>query len=328
MKISVVIPCYNVEQYIRQCVDVVLAQTHRDIEVILVDDGATDTTPQICDEYAALDKRIRVLHKPNGGLSDARNVGTFEATGEYLIYVDSDDKWDSVFFLERLVATAQQELPDMILFPQQRFRLDSDSPQTNYAKFEKSMFEGDYYQVLETLIKNQAYPVSAWSKMIRTHVLQSNRIEFKLGLLGEDMDWNQRLFPCLTSIGFCNDVCYMYRERKNSITTTFRLKNAEDFCCILETWQTEWLRSNNLQRELYLGYLAFLYVTLVYHYYLIPRKDRKVIRDRILSLSALLDYSITTKSARLRLLKNIFGAGVMLMFAGRIGQYRKRNRLC
>ncbi|RHR28695.1 glycosyltransferase family 2 protein [Clostridium sp. AF19-22AC] len=90
-KVSIVIPIYNVEKYIRECLDSVINQTYKDLEIILVDDGSPDQCPEICDEYATNDSRIRVIHKKNGGLSDARNAGIKSATGDYLMFVDSDD---------------------------------------------------------------------------------------------------------------------------------------------------------------------------------------------------------------------------------------------
>ncbi|EME8139564.1 glycosyltransferase, partial [Enterococcus faecium] len=90
-EISIIVPIYNVEQYLRKCVDSILAQTFTDFEVILVDDGSPDNSGAICDEYAKLDSRVRVIHKENGGLSDARNAGIEIAKGKYLGFVDSDD---------------------------------------------------------------------------------------------------------------------------------------------------------------------------------------------------------------------------------------------
>ncbi len=103
MTISVVVPIYNVAAYLKECVDMVLSQTYQDLEVILVDDGSTDRSGLICDEYARLDNRVKVIHKINGGLSDARNAGLNVATGEYIIFLDSDDKWANVGFVENLV---------------------------------------------------------------------------------------------------------------------------------------------------------------------------------------------------------------------------------
>lgn len=92
--ISVIVPIYNVQQYLPECIDSILAQTYKNLEIILVDDGSPDSCPQICDDYAKRDDRIKVIHKPNGGLSDARNHGIRSATGEYLLFIDSDDFYD------------------------------------------------------------------------------------------------------------------------------------------------------------------------------------------------------------------------------------------
>ena len=100
MKFSIIIPIYKVEVYLHQCVDSVLAQSYKNIEVILVDDGSPDSCPRICDEYAAKDERIKVIHKPNGGLSDARNSGLKIANGDYVIFLDSDDYYNNTQFLQ------------------------------------------------------------------------------------------------------------------------------------------------------------------------------------------------------------------------------------
>lgn len=107
MKISFIIPVYKVERYLKQSVGSITGQTYRDIEVILVDDGSPDSCPQMCDDFAATDNRIRVIHKANGGLSDARNVGLNAATGDYVIFIDSDDFWLHNDDLQKLVRVAE-----------------------------------------------------------------------------------------------------------------------------------------------------------------------------------------------------------------------------
>ena len=96
MKISVIIPVYNTEKYLKECVDSVLAQTYWDLEILLINDGATDSSPQICEVYAKQDMRIKVIHKQNGGLSDTRNTGIKQCSGDYVLFLDSDDYWDSL----------------------------------------------------------------------------------------------------------------------------------------------------------------------------------------------------------------------------------------
>lgn len=107
VKVSVVIPVYKVEKYLRECVDSVLAQSCTELEVILVDDGSPDRCGQICDEYAAADKRVSVIHKQNGGLSDARNAGLKRASGKYVLFVDSDDMIANNA-VEKLLAAAEK----------------------------------------------------------------------------------------------------------------------------------------------------------------------------------------------------------------------------
>ena len=120
--VSIVVPVYNVEEYLRECIDSICTQTYENIEIILVDDGSTDTSPEICDTYQKIDSRIRAFHKNNGGLSDARNYGLNVATGEYIAFVDSDDYIDESF-VKKLLQAAEEKgltfrevlyLPEMI----------------------------------------------------------------------------------------------------------------------------------------------------------------------------------------------------------------------
>ena len=103
MKVSFILPVYNVEKYLYECVESILAQTYCDFEILLVDDGSPDNCPALCDEWARVDNRIKALHKPNGGLSDARNYGLDHAQGDYVIFVDSDDFWVNKDCLENLI---------------------------------------------------------------------------------------------------------------------------------------------------------------------------------------------------------------------------------
>ena len=111
--ISVILPIYNVEAYLPQSVESVLNQTYKDLEIILVDDGSKDCSGSLCDEYAKKDARIKVIHKPNGGLSDARNVGTEAATGDWIFYLDSDD-WMELNTLETLLDFADKNYCDVV----------------------------------------------------------------------------------------------------------------------------------------------------------------------------------------------------------------------
>lgn len=121
MKFSIIIPVYKVELYLRQCINSVLNQSYKDFELILVDDGSPDNCPVICDEYASRDIRVKVIHKSNGGLSDARNAGLDIAKGEYVLFLDSDDWWDDVLALEKINLKIKDTDADLIIIGMKKF---------------------------------------------------------------------------------------------------------------------------------------------------------------------------------------------------------------
>ena len=134
-KVSVVIPVYNVEKYLRECVDSVLIQSYTDLEIILVDDGATDSSGKICDEYVATDKRVKVIHKENGGLSSARNIGLDSSTGQYVYFLDSDD-YIEPNTIKVLINTIRESEADFVFFDGHIFYEDSVDirPTNNYIR--------------------------------------------------------------------------------------------------------------------------------------------------------------------------------------------------
>ena len=127
--VSIIVPVYNVEPYIETCIQSLIRQTMGNIEVILVDDGSTDRSGELCDQYAEADERIRVIHKQNGGLSSARNAGISAAKGEYLLFVDSDD-YVSASLVEKTVSCAEQNQADVVVFDYQEIELCSGGKQT------------------------------------------------------------------------------------------------------------------------------------------------------------------------------------------------------
>lgn len=327
MVISIVIPVFNVELYLEECVQMVLRQTYHNIEIILVDDGSKDTSSVICDRFAQEDNRVNVIHKENGGLSDARNVGLNAANGQYILFLDSDDVWNGEDFLTNLVMKVENEnKPDMVMFRVARWRnnkIDAIS-----SPYEEEDFCGTPVEIFRNLYVQQRYQVSACSKMLKLSVLKENGVLFTKGLLGEDMDWTFRLWPHIKSVSYCNQSIYYYRVRPNSITTTYAKKNAMDFCSILEKWLVVYECSADKNRTVYLGYLANLYVTLLYNYLLLKKEDRCTLKQRIIALMPILDYSVTSKSKRIFLMRRLLGKYVALYLAAWIGYVRKTKKLC
>lgn len=323
MLVSVVIPVYNVASYLPACLDCVCRQTWKNLQIILVDDGSTDNSGTISDEYASKDNRIQVIHQSNSGLSMARNVGQNLAQGEYLLFLDADDEWGSDDFVEQLVLQAQRSHPDVILFEMVSFSREDEQtkPQGIYTP---DKLQGTPAEMMLRLMQTQHFSMSACQKFIRTSLLKDNNISFTPNLYGEDMDWIMQLWPYVKTIEGNTDVYYRYRKRVDSITHTYGRKKAEDFCWILEKWENYFEQSKNSNKTFYLAYLAFLYVTLVYGFFYLNKEDRNLLKSRILLLSRLLNFSQTNKSKRLRIVKALFGKNMMLYLFASIKYLRKK----
>ena len=230
MLVSVVIPVYNVESYLRCCVDSVISQTYQNIEVILVDDGSPDNSGKICDEYASKDKRISAIHKVNGGLSDARNVGLAMAKGDYVMFVDSDDFWRDSTCMERLVAKLESfDCPDFMGFNICYYYPSSDRYVPWVAYGNSIVNETDKEKIICELVKSGTFPMSACCKLLRRKFLIDNSILFIEGIYSEDIPWFVELLEKAESVRFVNDYVYCYtKEVSSSITRTMNPKKFSD----------------------------------------------------------------------------------------------------
>lgn len=207
--ISVVVPVYNVEKYLRQCIDSILSQTYMNLEIILVDDGSRDSSGSICDEYAKIDNRIVVLHKPNGGLSSARNAGIDIAKGEYIGFVDSDD-WIEHDMYERLFDSICESGADIAvcgLFREYRDRAVRCSVNGN------KVYRPD--EAVGKLLENSDFQDHAWTKLYKKSLW--SEIRYPLGRYYEDMLTTYKLFLQSYKIVLINQCLYHYRQRKGSI---------------------------------------------------------------------------------------------------------------
>lgn len=227
IKISVIIPIYKVEKYLKQCVDSVLNQTYKNIEIILVDDGSPDQCPVICDQYKKQDNRVVVLHKKNGGLSDARNYGVKYATGDYGVFLDSDDYWTEKNALKILTERLEKKESDIINFAYHKYAEDTGTCFRTFSDIESmSIREEKKYFQLKYLFDNSLYIASACNKLIKIDLLK--QIKFVCGKLSEDIEWCARLLETANSIDFIDLDMYCYRQRVESITHTIGRKNCID----------------------------------------------------------------------------------------------------
>ena len=194
MKVSFIVPVYKVEQYLSQCVESLLAQSYKDLEIILVDDGSPDNSPELCDNWARKDNRVKVLHKQNGGLSDARNAGLKQATGEYVIFIDGDDFWLNDYALEKLISIVRDyhEI-DFVGFNCMYYYPDSNSLKP-WVKYEDTLKEPvDKNTAMIELVKSGTFPMSACLKLVKREFLVKKELFFLKGQIAEDI-------PCFINV--------------------------------------------------------------------------------------------------------------------------------
>lgn len=213
--VSIIIPVYNVEAYLRRCVDSVLAQTHRELEVLLVDDGSPDGCGKICDGYAAADSRVKVIHKANGGLSSARNAGIEQAGGDYVAFVDSDDTV-APGMIAALLAALERDNADIAVCGFVKVGEDLQ-PLGKPNAYGPALLTGE--EAMEKLYTNDyIYFTTVCNKLFRSSLFE--KIRFPEGKLFED---GYVAFRCYLACGWIcclPDALYFYLTRQGSITTS------------------------------------------------------------------------------------------------------------
>ncbi|MBQ3177155.1 MAG: glycosyltransferase [Clostridia bacterium] len=222
--ISVIVPVYKVEPYVRKCIDSILAQTYTNLEIILVDDGSPDRCPEICDEYAARDSRIKVIHKENGGLSDARNAGIDTSTGDYLMFVDSDD-WLELSAVEDLYHCALIHDADLVIGCQCIIdHMTGNVIACNQNKYivEKCIEKQDAMSIM------LQHGWTAWARLYKVGVHKN--VSFPVGRIYEDEAVALSVLENCNKIVRLNTIVYNYRKRPESITTSvFSEKNLDSY---------------------------------------------------------------------------------------------------
>ena len=237
--ISVIVPVYKVEKYLRHCVDSILSQTYKDFELLLVDDGSPDGCPQICDGYAELDPRVKVIHKPNGGLISARNTGILAAKGDYICILDGDD-WALENMLQFIHETVSRspEPPDMVMFAANNVYEDHLEETLNNVPdgyYDRARLEKEIFPYLLTDDRNgiQAGVIQAhtWDKAFRRELLREHYTREERIRVFTDVPMTYECILHSRNVYICNERLYMYnktnedsiraKSRENLLTKSF-----------------------------------------------------------------------------------------------------------
>ena len=293
--ISVIVPIYQVEAYLDQCIKSIINQSFKELEIILVDDGSPDNCPAICDSWAEKDKRIKVIHKPNGGLSDARNAGLEIATGEYISFIHSDD-WILPEMYERMLSLMLKENADICAC-----NIRSCYPEHEEVWGCKEYFTGESEQILDMLYSDTKYPVSALNKLYKSECWKELR--FPVGKICEDAFTTYQLVHNAERIVQVPEAYYCYRIRPQSImTSAFSIKRMDEEEAWRANYQFVKTHYPALYRHAFRFYLQKVHVLI-----------RTISRDQRKEYSQQFKY-----------LKNIMKKNVMFMIfnSGLIWKYR------
>jgi glycosyltransferase involved in cell wall biosynthesis len=222
--VSVVVPIYKVEKYIHRCVDSILGQTYSHIEVILVNDGSPDNCGEIAEKYAAADSRVQVIHKKNGGLSDARNYGMQKVTGEFTIFVDSDD-WLERNMIEYMVNSCMEYKADIVQSAFYYAYEDRELVDNRYYKQEDPPVVLENQKLMYELVINERVKNFAWGKLYKTNIIKD--IPFEKGVLFEDVFWAHKIMHKVNTFVLLHQPMYNYYQRSDSIVATYTTRNLD-----------------------------------------------------------------------------------------------------
>lgn len=216
--VSIIIPVYNAEKYLRECLDSVLAQNYKNFELLLINDGSTDNSGKICDHYAQKDARVKVFHKENGGVSAARNLGLDKATGEWVCFVDSDDYLDRYYIKALLESVKDDDQIDLAIQGLKRINTNGETVVT----FSNLTVKADDYKTLFEKIEiiKYGYP---FSKFYRKNLIVQHRIQFPENYsFAEDLSFLLCYISFSKKIRFDDIANYNYTSNENSLSRTFK----------------------------------------------------------------------------------------------------------
>lgn len=258
--VSVIVPIYGVEEYLDKCIQSICNQTYSDLEIILVDDGSQDACPKMCDEWSQRDSRIIVIHQQNGGLSNARNTGLYASSGEYILYVDSDDyiKEDMV---EALVKAINEYNADVAVST-----YESSSDECTYERLSGRIIVGSPNEILPIIYKN--YIFHAWGKLIKREY--ALKCPFVDRLIYEDYENTPRLMTCVSRVVIIMDGRYHYTIRNNSIMGKTKMSTNADLARIVDS-TLELYEKQVFQEEVKMELYSLLIKQLVHNYHLTIR---------------------------------------------------------
>jgi len=324
--LSFIIPVYNVEMYLQECVDSILLQMTEECEIILVDDGSTDSSGKLCRQYAEKNRHIQIIQKENGGLSSARNAGLSIARGKYISFVDSDDK---IFpcCIKEILQWIKFQGTDICFLRTVKIYPDGTQKDLGEGIIRSQLSSQNKEKAIRHLASRPKYPGSAWAKLFRREFLINNELHFPYDRrYSEDLGFIRDCILCARDFDALDVPYYQYRQnRQGSITNKVTSKNFYDLLQFI-TESTEKLTTNKKNNDtiskFVMCFVAYEYSVLLYLYNHIPKEDKKAALAKLKEFKWTLRYASNRKGNIIALVCRSFGVRFTSFL---LNQYRKAS---
>ena len=323
MKFSIIIPVYNSKKYLKECIDSILEQTYKNYEIILVDDGSTDGSEKICDEYTKTDKRIICVHKKNAGTSAARNTGIKKASGKYVTFVDNDDYWNNSNALCDINNYLTQSKADVLMYDTNTYWENIDKlVEPNRVLKRDMVVNRTKEEALYEIIKSGCMHRAVWAKFIKRKLIIDNNIYFKDGIRNEDTEFTGNLLLYAKSYDWYDKKFYVYRKGISSQQTANKIsiKQVTDLLLIIKEFKNnvENLQINIEMKKILYSYISYPYAVLMAQSYEIKKEISSStpphIYDDIKKMRFLINYDLDPSIKKVKIFYKLFGYRITLIF--------------
>lgn len=317
VEFSIIVPVYNAELYLEQCINSILKQNYPFFEVILVDDGSSDRSGEICDIYAKKSHKVQVIHKKNGGASSARNAGIEIASKEYLIFIDSDDYLYDSSYLDTIAEFIDTSRPDLLIIPYRKY-YEEKKELENYVESGQNIINLCKDKVLFWLVKNRKYLASACDKVVKTDLIKVNDIMFQINKKNEDIFWAAQIMQLANTVAFIDKSYYIYRQHSSSsshtVTSVALWDLVENIKQCIDLFEQE--QSIKL-KKIYLSYTAYQYITF---FIMIHGINDNIEKNKLINEMKkyrwLLQYDLISRVKIFRYIQKILGYKGLLFVTG------------
>lgn len=305
-KFSIIVPVYNTEKYLKDCIEGVIKQSYTNYELLLIDNGSKDDSGKIMDEYVDNIRVSKYAIKKNNGISGARNLGIKESTGDYLIFLDSDDFYSDYTFLERLNKLINDSFPDLVTFKTRAYYENTASYGEYRSNFSiEEINRTNKTGVLKYLVTSGTYESASWDKVIRKEIIVDNSLYFKDGIRGEDVEWFYRVIQHInTFMGLEGDILSHRITNTSTSQQKWNLKTWEDIYTFIEKEYYKVQYNEEEQLLILSSYADYWYIllgmTLLY-------QNKKELQEKLRRISGYRKINYSKKNKICNILVSILG---------------------